>query len=194
MVPNELQEALQPIQRLYWVLWSALTSALLLYCAVILLVARNEPDPMNAMDPTARTVLILLAIGLAFGSFFFRRHNRSDPYLRALLGRENQLKDAEDRARKLIAQARTDPTLVSRLSLLIPFDRKRYCLAADLFLPFVLNLALNEMVAILGFVLALPSQNVGVCILFATVALLLNLHMRPDLSHLMERCEQWRVS
>jgi hypothetical protein len=194
MVPNELQEALHPMKRLYWALWAALTSAILLYFAVILLVARNEPDPLNAIHPTVRTVLILLAIGSAVGSFFFRKHNRSDSYLGALLGRENRLKDAEDRARKLIVQAETDPNLVSQLSLLITFDRKRYCLAADLFMPFVVNLALNETVAILGFALALPSRNVGIYIPFATVALLLNLYMRPDLSVLMERCEQWRVS
>lgn len=194
MVSNELQEALQPIKRLYGALWAVLTSTLFLYVVVLLLIARNHPDTINAPSPMVRNVLIFLAITAAAGSLYYRGHNRSTKYLSGLVRRDSQLKEAEDRALKLVVQAKTDPKVISQLSLLTSFDRKRYCLAADLFLPFVLNLALNESVALLGFVLALPSRDIGVYIPFVGAGLLLNVYMRPNLNQLMERCEQWRVS
>lgn len=73
MVSNELAEALEPIKRLYWKLWAALTVPLLLYFVVLQIVMGNEPDPTNAIGPTVRSVLVLVAVGLAFGSFFYRR-------------------------------------------------------------------------------------------------------------------------
>lgn len=194
MVSNELQEALQPVKRLYGTLWAALTSALLLYVVVLLLVTRDQPGPVNALDPMVRTALIFLGTGIGVGSFYYHKYVRSDAYLAPLVQRETQLKDVEDRARKIVVQAKTDPSVISQLALLTAFDRKRYCLAADLFVPFVLNLALNESVALVGFVLALPSRDLWVYIPFAGTALLLNIYMRPDLLPLMERCEQWRVS
>lgn len=194
MVSNELAEALEPIKRLYWILWAALTVPLLLYFVVLQIAMGNEPDPTNAIGPTVRSVLILLVVVLTIGSFFYRRHNRSDAYLATLLGRSDQIKDVEARTRKLIAEAKTDPNISSRLSSLVPFDRRRYCLASDSFLPFVLDLALNESVAVLGFVLALLERNIALYIPFATVALFLNVYIRPDLSNLMERSEQWRAA
>jgi hypothetical protein len=87
MVSNELAEALEPIKRLYWKLWAALTVPLLLYFVVLQIVMGNEPDPTNAIGPTVRSVVVLVAVGLAFGSFFYRRRNRPDSYLVGLLGR-----------------------------------------------------------------------------------------------------------
>jgi membrane-anchored glycerophosphoryl diester phosphodiesterase (GDPDase) len=192
MVSKELQEALQPIKRIFGMLWVSLTSALLLYVVVLILVARGQSGPVNDMDPRLRTALILLAIVAAVGSLYYRKHVRSDAYLAALIQRERDLNDVEDRARKMVAQAKTDTKIISQLASLTSFDRKRYCLAAELFLPFVLNLSLNESVALVGFVVALLSRDVSVYIPFAGIALLLNIYMRPDLNHVMQRCEQWR--
>jgi hypothetical protein len=197
MLPNELTEAQRPLKRLYIVLWFALTAAIVLYLLVAFLTVGNIAGSSASIDPIIRYVLTLISLSVGGISLLYWRHSRSNTGLQRLLARDIGLQDLQKKANKLVVQSRTngspDQKTLSQLSTLTAFDRRRYAVAVDLFLPFLINLALNETVALLGLVLSLLSRDLWQILPFAAGAILMNIYMLPKLENLMERCEQWRT-
>jgi hypothetical protein len=197
MLPNELAEALQPLKRLYVVLWFALTAAIVLYLFVLFLTVRSISGSAATIEPIVQYLSVLISLVVGVISLLYWRHSRSDTRFQRLLARDIQLKDVQEKANKLVVQPKSkgspDQKTLLQLSTLASFDRRRYAVAADLFLPFLLNLALNETVALCGFVLALLRRDLWQFLPFATAAILMNIYMLPKLENLMERCERWRT-
>lgn len=198
MITTELSESLQPVKRMYQTVWVGLTAAIVLYLLVLVLVSGQDSGAPSAIDPQVRSILTLLAVLLGAGTLLYHRRTQSESYLRRAMSRDMQPRDIEEKARKVTPQNKSDAvsdvSAASKLALLTPFDRRRFALAADGFLPFVLKLALNEAVALLGFVIALLSRELWSYLPFGTAAIALNVYMRPRLDSLMERCEAWRTT
>jgi len=197
MISAEFEEAIKPIKRLYHLLWFSLTTAIVLYLMVLIIRSDSAALLPSAIDPLVRVILTVVAVLVGIGSLLYHRYTHSESYLRRMMSRDIQLHDIEEKARKLTAQAKSNSSTGSSakasLAMLTAFDRQRYALAADGFVPFVLNLALNEAVALLGFVLAILSRDIWPYLPFAVAAMALNIYMLPRLDNLMERCEIWRT-
>jgi hypothetical protein len=182
---------------MYQMIWISLTAAIVLYLLVLVWISGQVSGRPSTIDPLVRGILTALAVLIGVGSLLYHRRTQSQSYLRLLLSRDMQLRDIEERARKIIPQNKSDassvPNGVSKLAVLTPFDRKRYALAADGFSTFVLNLALNEAVALFGFVIAILSRDLWPYLPFGLAAIGLNVYMRPRVNGLMERCELWRT-
>lgn len=198
MITTALSESLQPIKRMYQLIWASLTAAVLLYLLVLVFISGQVSGMPSTIDPLLRGVLAVLGGLVGVSSLLHHSHTQSDSYLRRMMSRDMQPRDIEEKARKMTPRNRSDAAsvadAVSKLALLTPFDRRRYALAADGFLPFVLNLALNEAVALFGFVIAILSRDLWSYLPFGITAIALNVYMRPRLEGLMERCESWRTA
>jgi hypothetical protein len=198
MIPTELSESLKPIKRMYQLLWVSLTAAIFLYLLVLVINSDQVSGTPSTIDPIVTGVLVSLGGLLGVGSLLYHSYMQSESYLQRMMSRDMQPRDIEEKAWKMTPQNKRDAAsvayAVSKLALLTPFDRRRYALAADGFLHFVLNLALNEAVALFGFVIAILSRDLWSYLPFGIAAIALNVYMRPRLEGLMERCESWRTA
>lgn len=183
MVSPVLHDLLRPQLLVLRLLWTALTVSIAIYVAVAWLVVAEGPLAGEA-PPAVALVLGAVALTTVVLSFLVPRLLLSDERLRALVA------DASPDVERLAVDPRTqqvDPERQRRLAQLSPGERRLLPVAAAAQAPLVVRLALNEAVAIFGFVLALLTGDVAALLPFAAVALVLNVLAWPRLDPLLER-------
>ena len=188
MLSLELQAVLKPIRRVQTLLWAALTGAVFLYVFIaFFLVIAGET--LGTSDPSLFVSLLgLAAVILAIGSLHYWRHTHANDSLEKLLRDPLVLQSFHKRMSERISDLESS-TVHDDLS---SFDRKRCAVAVAMQTPLIINLAFNETVALLGFVLVFVTREFSHIIPFAAVALVLNAMMFPRIDNLMARMEGWR--
>ncbi len=188
MISNDLREVLQPIRRFQIILWFALTNAIILYLVLAIFLSSGTLGGSPA-DPLLRNLFIFASVAIAIGSFIYWRHTHSDSYIKQILLREIGGEQLSAESRKWNVKAELDSKLMS----LTTFDKQRFALVLALQIPLIINLALNESIAIFGLVGALLDKDFFFILPFVAAAIALNCVMFPRLDSLLERTERWRT-
>ena len=150
---------------------------------------KSDLSPFSRpVNPVFRNLMFFVGVVIAVGSLLYWRHTQSDAYLQRILSHDVDV----DATKAKMQKWNMAPELVSKMPSLSDFDRRRYGLALSLQIPLLLNLTLNESVAVLGFVVVVATRNFLVLIPFAAAAIGLNAAMFPRLDGLMERSERLR--
>ncbi len=158
------------------ILWFSMTLSILVLLALVHLLPMFEGDA--GVEPTPlRAAFGCVAIINGLVSLLLPRFMLSDERLRKELNTE------------------FDPTRFQRadspgIGNLNPDEQKLYGVVATSFIPFILRMALNESIALLGFVLSAVTKSPESLIPMALVALGLNLAAFPRLDALVARASR----
>lgn len=159
MIPEKLKKEVQQKSMVPMLIWGALCMSIVIYFVVATLVTQsNKPEPVPSVLHMVLGGLGVLLTMASLGLFQFRS---SEKWLK-----NNLPKDSVD--------GDEYSTMISSL-----FGKA--------FPLFIVNLVLNESIAILGFLLAMFGQQASLLYPFAGGALLLNLIMFPNFSRMMGR-------
>lgn len=133
-----------------------------------------------------KIALYALAILAACASLYLRKHFLSDQNLRRFLGNEINLEElARDHGKN-----EPDSKKLERLRSLSNFEQKIVSLMYYLQKITFITLFLNEIIVIIGFVLAFLSGDPGKIIPFGAVSLLLCIWMYPRSGKITERARR----
>jgi hypothetical protein len=182
MLSRELRASIRGDVLKQRILWVASLSSIGVYCVVALVVARQGGDGM-ALPAAVGWALLAVGYAMLAAAFCVRRILLSPARVDALL--ENAV-DVEELARDPnTAQIRQE-----RLALLqkLPEDDVRLCvLARASFKPCILALALVDVCAIIGLVLAILQRDFQAILPFAAAAAAVSIVHFPNLESYLER-------
>ncbi len=185
MISDPLANVLRRFVRLQGTLCVLFSLTMPAYAVVVAFTQHGRARAARPQDPTS---LIAFAAGAAVVtalSIAYRRWAYSDAHLDGLLRRPLDV-------RRVATEPRTgvvDEDLVARINALPAHERHFVALVFDLQSTLALNLALNEMVGLLGFVRAFMAGNVILLVPFALAAIGLNFSMWPMPEQLYTRVQ-----
>jgi hypothetical protein len=171
----------RPMQIARTVVWIALNGAILLYVVIACLRFGAPSTTAGAFSHPMALPLVAVAVaaviaGRVLPTVIFPPQRRRD-----LLARDPDV-------RSLARNPRTgalDEERLARLEALPPHEQRLIAAAGASFTPFIIQLALQESVALCGLVLALLSESAAPIIPFAAVALVLNFMVSPKLDSVL---------
>jgi F0F1-type ATP synthase membrane subunit c/vacuolar-type H+-ATPase subunit K len=173
MRSNELSDLLRPTTLVLRVIWVAITMSIAIYVLVLYLIPFGEVSAVDGSGVT--TVLYAAAAALAVVALFYRQRAFSAERLQRIA---EQPVDARSLA--VDPQSRdVDPERLQRIEALAPEEQRALAVAHALRTRTIVVLALNEGVAVIGFVAALLAQSPPVILPFAVTAVALNLFVFP---------------
>jgi hypothetical protein len=161
------------------------TAAIPIYGGVVLLTRSAHIGAGRIIETSVLLVIATAAAIIAVASVLHRRWCYSDAYLDRLLGSPIDV-------RRLATPPRTgrvDENLAAKIDALVPHERTFVTLFVALQTPLLINLALNELIALIGFVPAFLAQDLTVFLPFAVAAVALNLCMWPAPDRLYARVQ-----
>jgi len=184
MISDPLARALRRFLLVQRSLCVAYTAAIAIYGVVAIILAHAS---LGFAEGTA--VLVLpLSIGagiVAAVSVSYRRWVYSDANLDRLLTRPIDMM----RLAKQPPTGRLDEAFVAGLDALSKHEQRFVRLFADLQTPLVINLVLNEAIALIGLVLAVLQRNPRLLLPFATAGIVLNIWVWPTADRLYTRLQ-----
>jgi F0F1-type ATP synthase membrane subunit c/vacuolar-type H+-ATPase subunit K len=182
MSSTTLRELLRPAMFVNSALWLVLTASIFLYAMVAYLLAQRSPVPTDVPE-ALQLALTGIAILTGLGSVLVPRVLLSDDRIRKAMGPEP---DPATLARHPKLGV-VDEERLRRIETLSGWERKLLLLPTLYFTPFILRLALNEAIAIYGFVLAFVAHSFAPMLPFAAAAIILNLGCLPRIDPLLDR-------
>jgi hypothetical protein len=185
MISDPLARALRRFILIQRVIWVYFTLAIVIYGGVLLLLRGAKPGAGGMIDTSVLLAIGTVAAIIAIASVVYRRWCYSDPYLDRLLCSPIDV-------RQLARQPRTgrvDDDLAARIDALAPHERRFVALVVALQTPLLIDLAVNEFIALIGFGAAFVTQDVTVFLPFAAAAIALNLFMWPAPERLYARVQ-----
>ena len=158
----------------------ALNAAILLYVWVTYFKFRSS---LSTPFPSSHPLTLTLALALAAMAVAAAVAARWIPGLLVPEQRMREfVQDADPTTLARNAQTgAVDTERLARIKTLLPHQQRMLAVAQASFTPFILRLALNESIALLGFVLSLRLQQFWPVVPFAVAALALNLFVSPRL-------------
>jgi hypothetical protein len=160
----EFEALLTQAERTQKVLWAAMILAIGVYGVVAWVAVPVGASPGTA--DTLRPIFWILAAALAAGSLLLHRRFRP--------------RNAPGSTVASDADEPSNPLLRARTEHLAPRERAALAAVARGFGPWIVSLALNEAIAILGLVLSFLAGGPNEMLPLAGLAIALNLSMRPD--------------
>lgn len=160
------------------------TTAIVIYGGIALVMA-------NASLGFAKVTAVLVlpcsigAVIVAAVSVYYRRWVYSDANLDRLLTRPIDMA----RLAKQPRTGRLDEAFAAEIDTLPKHEQRFVKLFADLQTPLVINLALNEIIALIGFVLAVLQRNPSLLLPFAAAGVVLNIWVWPTADRLYVRLQ-----
>lgn len=183
MISTELKKLIQPLVIVQQVIWFAITGSIVFYTAIAYVLVGNGGTGDLSQTQGLGAALYAAALAAAVCSIFYRRYSLSDKSVMKILSRDI------DPAR-LAQNARTksiDPVKLGQLESLTEFELKVFSLMYELQKITFINLFLNEIVVILGFVFAFLSGDPAKILPFAVISLILSFWMFPRSGKLISR-------
>ena len=187
MLSDKLSQAIKGDALKQRVLWMASISSIGLYCAVALIVAQRGGDGMD-LPGVIGWALIAAGYAVLAGAFFVRRLLLPAARINALL---DEPVDVEELARN----SNTGQVQQDRLALLqqLSEDEVRLCaLARAALKPYLLTLALVDVCAIMGLVLAILQRDFNAILPFAIAAGAVSVVHFPNLEGFLEEARTRR--
>jgi hypothetical protein len=170
------------MQRVMWVYFSV---AIVIYGGVLLLVRGAHTGPGRTIETPVMLGIAVAAAIIAVASVLYRRWCSSDAYVDRLLGGPIDVQ-------RLARQPRTggaDDDFAGKIDALAPHERRFVALFVALQMPLLINLAVNELIGLIGFGAAFVAQDVTVFLPFAVAAIALNLFVWPAPERLYARVQ-----
>jgi len=182
MITPRLKDLIRPLILVQRVIWIIITCSILFYFFLaFILIGTNKSSDAGMMG--LETVLYVLAIAFAGSSIFYHRYSLSDDRLSMFLKRDV---DAADLSRAMGAKG-AEYGQLAQIESLSGFDKRALSLLYELQKISLINLILNEMVIILGFVIAFLGGYYLKIVPFGIVSLLLCIWMFPRPESVAER-------
>ncbi len=173
MVSNELDDLLRPLALAQKVIWIAITMSILIYTVVLYMI--HASGSQSADGGQVHVVFYAIAALLAIAALIYRQRAFSDDRLRGITE-----KPVATRSLAINPQTRrVDAERLRRIESLPPKEQGVLNLAQSLTIPTIVVLALNESIAIVGFVAAFLTHNPTAILPFAILAIALNLFVFP---------------
>lgn len=172
----ELKRAVEKKNAVGWAIWSALSVsiAIMMIIPVFMPVAAPIEEQASLL---LRLVLVFCALIDATISYAFYKYRERKSFLRRRVNRQGGLECAEEGQLSGAAPAEEEKMMPEA-------DRRMIPILNTFFSMWVINLALNESVAVMGLVASLLAQALPTVVPFGILALLLNLMMPPKFDRL----------
>lgn len=181
-----MKQLIRPLVVIQRVIWVVITCSIVFYCVIIYLLIGDQDSDSASMSGGLKIALYAAAILVACASLYLRKYFLSDRGLRRFLGKEINLEELA----RVPGKDTADSQKLERLRSLSDFEWKIFSLMYYLQKITFINLFLNEIVVIIGFVLAFLSRDPGKIIPFGAVSLLLSIWMYPRSGKITERARQ----
>lgn len=183
MQSSELREILQPQFLIERIIWGAFNGSLLCYGVVLYVVAQQRTSDLTADSALLEQIFSVIALGVAIGAYFYRRHVFSPERLQKLSfgGLSPQKFTQKPKGADLDLEAKLEALPQNEQRLV---HTAKYLLSRN-----ILGLAFHEIIAILGLVLGFLSQNVLSFVPFAVVALALNMLAFPRTEQMIQQLQ-----
>jgi len=181
MLSDELRQAIKGDVLRHRLLWVASISSIAIYCVVAAIVAQQGGEGKNVPD-MVRWALTAAGAGMLVGAFSVRRVLLSPARVHKILEVPVELEE-------LARNPNTGQVQQERLALLRKLSEEdvRLCgLAAACLKPYLLTLAMVDVCAIIGLVLAILQRDLGVVLLFAIPAGAVSVVHFPNLEGFLE--------
>jgi hypothetical protein len=186
MLSAQLRKLIRPLVIIQQVIWLVITGSIVFYFGIIYLLVGDRDSDSPSMSGDLKIALYVAAILVAAASFYLRNYFLSDESLRRFLAKDLNLEElARDPGKDS-----PDSQKLERLRSLSVFEQKIFSLMYYIQKTTFINLFLNEIVVIIGFVLAFLSGDPGKIIPFGAVSLLLCIWMYPRSGKITERARQ----
>jgi hypothetical protein len=186
-------ELVRPMERFQRILQLGFIAAIALYILMAYVLFGWPASNLSNWDPLLKnpvTVpLAVISFLTAVASLWVPGLLLPDRQLRELSGRKP---DPEALARNP-RTGRVDADRLAKLKVLQPMEQRLLSLPGLSFTPFLVRLALNESIALYGFVLSILSKTLLPVIPFAVVAIGLQLTVSPKLDSQFERAARLGV-
>ena len=171
----------RPLQTTRTLIWISLNVAIVLYVVVACIQFGVPSTTAGAFSHPMAWPLVAIAVAATIAGRMFPTMFYPPQRLRDLLTR-----DADLRAIARNPQTGAlDEERLAKLEALSQQEQRLIAVAQASFTPFIVQLAIQEAVALCGLVLAFLSQSAAPVIPFAAAALLLNLMVPPKLDSVL---------
>lgn len=186
MLSAQLKQLIRPLVIIQQAIWVVITGSIVFYFGIIYLLIGNQDSDSASISGGLKIALYAAAILVACASIYLRNYFLSDRGLGRFLGKDIDLEELAGYPGK----DATDSNRLERLRSLSDFERKIFSLMYYLQKVTFINLFLNEIIVIIGFVLAFLSGDPGKIIPFGAVSLLLCIWMYPRSGKITERARR----
>ncbi len=183
MLSQNLRQLIRPLVIIQQVIWAVITGSIVFYFGIIYVLVGSHGSRSVLTNSIFETFFYAAALVLAVSSLYLRRYFLSDNRLKRAMSKDVDLHDlaSDPRTKK------TDSEKLEQLKSLSDFERRVYSLMYYLQKITFINLFMNEIVVILGFVLAFLSGDASKIIPFGAGSLVLSLWMYPRSGKITER-------
>lgn len=185
MISDPLARVLRRFVLIQRIMCVYFTAAIPIYGGVVLVTRSAHIGVGSMIDTSVLLAIATAAAIIAVASVVHRRWCYSDAYLDRLLGSPMDVRRQATQPRT----GRVDQDLAANIDALAPHERRFVALFVALQTPLLINLALNELIALIGFVPAFLAQDLTMFLPFAVAAIVLNLCMWPAPDRLYARVQ-----
>jgi hypothetical protein len=173
-----------PMEKVRRVIWLAFNAATALY-VVIAYAMFGSGRPMAAVVPDNPLAIPLIVVALLTALVSRRVAAAAMPERRL---REIVARNPDPQALARNPQTRqVDQVRLQKIASLPPHEQRLLAAVSALFVPFVVQMAFNESIALYGLVLSFLTRTFPPVLPFAALALVLNLSVSPKLEPSLER-------
>lgn len=183
MQSSELREILQPQFLIERIIWGAFNGSILSYGVVLYVVAQKPASEPMADSAPLEQLFYVIALGVAIGAYFYRRHAFAPERLQKFLFGELSPQQFTPKPKVI------DPKFAAQLEALPQNEQRLVHIAKYLLSRNIFGLAFHEIIAILGLILGFLSQNVLSFVPFAIATLGLNLFIFPRTERLLQQLQ-----
>lgn len=182
MITPQLKDLIRPLILVQRVIWIIITCSILFYSFLaFILIGTNKTSDVGMMG--LEMVLYIAAVVFAASSVLYHRYSLSDAHLSMFLKRDVEVADLS----RAVGAKGAEYGQLAQIESMSDFDRRALSLMYELQKVSLINLILNEMVIILGFVIAFLSGYYLKIVPFGIVSLLLCIWMFPKPESIVER-------
>ncbi len=189
MLTPELKKFVNKQVLVQRIIWFAITGTVIFYFAIVYaIVGKGNSSITSELSGTVEIAFYLISVLLALGSIAYFRRSSTDENIQKLVERDVDLESltlGKD-------NKRSSPLPKEEMDKLNPFQKKIIVLMYELQKTTMINLILNETIAVLGFVLAFLTGNPSKIIPFAVASLVLSIWMYPRPYALINRAEKFQ--
>ena len=179
MISAQLKELIRPVVLAQKIIWFAITLSIIFYTGFVYIFFGTTSRASSSGWGGTEILIYIISVAAVAGSIYYRRNYMSEDNINKFTSRNHS-------AAELAIDPRTkkpDPEKLSLLESLNPAELGVYVLMIEFQKYILINLALNEIVIVLGLALALLSDDPSTIIPFTVISLLLDIwiYPKPDL-------------
>lgn len=183
MDSESLNKVLRPRTLTLRILWAAMTMTILFFVLVTYFITgQNQTEPVPIQNEL-RMVFYAIAVIAPVAAYFLRRRMLSSERLQSAMGMKVDLLAMATDSETGV----TDEARLAEMKKLNPLELKAITLSGRYFTAMLLSLALHEVVALCGMMLAMLEQRFEAILPFAAVAIALDLLIYPCLDKFIEQ-------